>query len=35
MLIESSEVKMAGVPVASFDDPALYFLSIGYSWKNQ
>lgn len=35
-LIESSEVKgRAGNTIASFDDPALYFLSIGYSWKNQ
>ncbi|HHP0463862.1 TPA: OmpP1/FadL family transporter [Vibrio harveyi] len=35
MLIDSSEIKLAGIPVANFDDPALYFLSVGYNWKNQ
>ena len=35
-LIESSEVQgPSGNSIASFDDPALYFLSVGYSWKNQ
>ncbi len=35
VLIDSSETTFAGTKVAGFDDPALYFLSVGYSWKNQ
>ncbi len=35
VLIDSSETTLAGTKVAGFDDPALYFLSVGYSWKNQ
>ncbi len=35
VLIDSSETTLAGTKVAGFDDPALYFLSVGYNWKNQ
>ena len=34
-LVDSSEVQgPQGNAIASFDDPALYFLSLGYTWKN-
>ncbi len=35
VLVDSSEATVAGKKVAGFDDPTLYFLSFGYSWKNQ
>ncbi len=35
ILIDSSETTLAnGRKLAGFNDPALYFLSVGYSWKN-
>ncbi len=33
--VDSSEASLAGTKVAGFDDPITYFLSFGYSWKNQ
>ncbi len=33
VLIESSQGELFGLPVG-YEDPALYFLSFGYSWKN-
>ncbi|HHC7130485.1 TPA: OmpP1/FadL family transporter [Vibrio parahaemolyticus] len=35
IIVDSSEVTAhGGTQVASFKDPALYFLSLGYGWKN-
>ncbi|MGY0615436.1 OmpP1/FadL family transporter [Vibrio sp. FJH11] len=36
VIIDSSESTLAdGTKLAGYKDPALYFLSFGYSWKNQ
>ncbi len=35
VMVDSSEATLNGIKVAGFDDPTLYFLSFGYSWKNQ
>lgn len=35
VLVDSSQVTLSdGTKVAGFDDPTLYFFSLGYSWKN-
>ncbi len=34
-LVDSSSAMLSGNKVAGFDNPTMYFLSFGYSWKNQ